>query len=114
MLTTNNQVDAISQIPLSISVGNRCYFSFFVSLNKWIRLFKFKLLFAGPENLLGKVVIDEGSFECQISGPVNAVCAVFVVIRRLSCSLIDSEQVQFRVVSLVKEKLIANSLNNNV
>ena len=63
------------------------------------------------ENLLREVVIDEGCLQSQVTWCIDAVS---FVLRWFRCRLADGQQVKFRVVPLVEEKFISDSLNDYV
>lgn len=63
------------------------------------------------QNLLGEVVVDEGGLQRQVAGGINRVA---LVLRGFGGRFADSQQVKIRVVTLVKEKLVAHALDDYV
>ena len=63
------------------------------------------------EDLLWEVVVDEGSFEGQVSRGVDATG---VILRRFYSRLTHSQQVKFWVITLVEEEFLADPLHDDV
>lgn len=62
-------------------------------------------------NLLAKVMVDEGSFECKVARRIDGIS---VVCGRFHRRLVDGQQIKFRIVALVEKQLVTFKFENSL
>ncbi|CAH0701325.1 unnamed protein product [Spodoptera exigua] len=113
MLASSYQSHSIVKVPLAVAVPYGGYLTFLLLRYKRIRLGELVLRLVGTilQYLLAEVVVDECSFEREVTRRVDGVA---IVSWRLYRCLVNSQQVKFRVITLVEEQLVTNLLNDDI